>query len=288
MITVDWRTAFSSFEDLASRPNLGSVAPVFAARLIPAISVSALLYDHSLSFGGEMDLIWFNSEAAFGNRVGFILNRYLTEAVAIYVAYLNSGLYQGLTSVGAEICHTSIWIFSMGSSVFIGISHFLIIMRVYTLWDRRQMIKRILTAAFCLEICLALVFSALAASQTNLLWEYIPLALKFMLGAITLFDFFIIIMTVLNALDRPHTTQADVITSLQRDGARMFVCLFVLRLTSFLISVLGNEEIFALLLIFSWSMCATVNSRIQLRVEHLRFVRHTSQPNASGWDTDAF
>ncbi|KAJ7837909.1 hypothetical protein B0H13DRAFT_2367913 [Mycena leptocephala] len=242
---------------------MASVAPVFAARFIPAISVSALLYDHSLSFGGEIDLIWFNSEAAFGNRIGFILNRYLTEAVAIYVAY------------------------------------FLIIMRVYTLWDRRQMLKRILTAAFCLEICLALVFSALAASQTNLLWEYIPFinmcafskkpwALKFMLGAITLFDFFIIIMTVLNALDRPHTTQADVITSLQREGARMFVCLFVLRLTSFLISVLGNEEIFALLLIFSWSMCAIVNSRIQLRVEHLRFVRHTSQPNASGWDTDVF
>jgi hypothetical protein len=109
---------------------MASVAPVFAARLIPgesstkihftclnslAISVSALLYDHSLSFGGEMDLIWFNSEAAFGNRIGFILNRYLTEAVAIYVAYckcfihphrvlysissqVNSGLYQGLTS----------------------------------------------------------------------------------------------------------------------------------------------------------------------------------------------
>jgi hypothetical protein len=39
----------------------------------------------------------------------------------------------------------------------------------------------------------------------------------------TSFDLFIIIMAIFNALDRPYQRQADVMTSLQNDGARMFV-----------------------------------------------------------------
>jgi hypothetical protein len=68
-----------------------------------------------------------------------------------------------------------------------------------------------------------------------------PWALAYMLGALvcevvvlssiteltnsqqTMFDLFIIVVTVVNALDRPHQKQADVITALQRDGALMFV-----------------------------------------------------------------
>jgi len=272
-------------------------APVFAERYISGISVTALLFDHILTLGREIDLIWFNPAAGVGNRIGFIVNRYVTEAVAIYVAYLNSGLGRDITT---KNCQASVWLFSMASSVFIGISHFLIIMRVYTLWDRRQIIKRILTVAFGIEICMALAFSALAARQTvhETLYEYNafivmcafskkPWALKFTLGVITLFDFFIIIMTVLNALDRPHRKQADVVTSLQHDGARMFSCLFLLRLTSFLVCVIGNQTIFLIPLMFSWSMCAVVNSRMQLRVERLRFIRHTSMPE-SIWEMGAF
>jgi hypothetical protein len=81
---------------------MASVAPIFAARYIPgeasanlifpritflAISVTALLFDHVLTLGSEIDLIWLKSGGGIGNRIGFIVNRYLTEAVAIYVAY---------------------------------------------------------------------------------------------------------------------------------------------------------------------------------------------------------
>ncbi|KAF7340296.1 hypothetical protein MVEN_01948700 [Mycena venus] len=223
------------------------VAPVFAERYISAISVTVLLFDHALTLGREIDLIWSNSAAGIGSRFGFIVNRYVTEIVAVYVAYL---VWDNTLTMS---CHVSVWIFSMASSVVIGISHFLIIMRVYTLWDRRLIIKRVLTLAFGIEICMALIFSALAAKQTTneFLYQFNPFidmcafskkpwALKYTLGAITLFDLFIIIMTVLNALDRPHTKQADVITSLQHDGARMFACLFLFRLTSFLVAVVGN------------------------------------------------
>lgn len=36
-------------------------------------------------------------------------------------------------------------------------------------------------------------------------------------------DLFIIVMIIFNALERPHKKQAEVITALQHDGAKMFV-----------------------------------------------------------------
>ncbi|KAJ7358022.1 hypothetical protein DFH08DRAFT_847731 [Mycena albidolilacea] len=208
-------------------------APVFADRYISAISMVVLLYDHSLILAQEAELIWFNSAAGAGNRIAFVVNRYVAEAVAVYVAYLNSGLGRGITT---ENCHAALWIFSMTSSIVFGMSHFVIIVRVYTGWDKRPSIKIILLVAFGIATCVAAVFSALAASEAahRSFYGYNPFidmcafskkpwALKFAQGAMTVFDFFIIIMTVLNALDRPYVTQADVVISMQNDGARMFV-----------------------------------------------------------------
>lgn len=49
--------------------------------------VAALLYDHALTFEDEIFLIWLNSAGGIGNRLGFIVNRYMTEALALYVVY---------------------------------------------------------------------------------------------------------------------------------------------------------------------------------------------------------
>ncbi|KAJ7358048.1 hypothetical protein DFH08DRAFT_1042825 [Mycena albidolilacea] len=290
-------------------------APVFADRYISAISMVVLLYDHSLILAQEVKLIWFNSAAGAGNRIAFVVNRYVAEAVAVYVAYLNSGLGRGITTEvpprpslilnvnPKPFIYRTLWIFSMTSSIVFAMSHFVIIVRVYTGWDKRPSIKIILLVGFGIATCVAAVFSALAASEAahQSLYGYNPSidmcafskkpwALKFAQGAMTVFDFFIIIMTVLNALDRPYVTQADVVTSMQNDGARMFVCLFFLRLASFLVSVIGDETFFFIAAIFSWSICSVVNSRMQLRIEGLRFIRHTFplDPDSNTWTMGSF
>jgi hypothetical protein len=51
------------------------------------VGAAALVYDHFWTFPGEVSLIWFNPEAGLGNRIGFMVNRYVTEAVAIYVVF---------------------------------------------------------------------------------------------------------------------------------------------------------------------------------------------------------
>jgi arginine repressor len=56
-------------------------------RNVLAAAIALLLYDHALSFDQEVTLIWLNTAAGAGNRIGFMINRYLTEAMVVYVSY---------------------------------------------------------------------------------------------------------------------------------------------------------------------------------------------------------
>ncbi|KAJ7097291.1 hypothetical protein B0H15DRAFT_797963 [Mycena belliarum] len=53
-----------------------------------------------------------------------------------------------------------------------------------------------------------------------------PWVIPFAVGAQAIFNLFLIILTICNALDRPYQRQADVVTALINDGIRMFLCTF--------------------------------------------------------------
>ncbi|KAJ7183520.1 hypothetical protein C8R46DRAFT_1308270 [Mycena filopes] len=254
------------------------VASILATRYMSAVSVAVLFYDHVDTIALEVERIWWNRAAGTGNRIGFLINRYLTEAMVIYVAYSN--------------CRIFIWLFAIASTVFVAVSHFIIMARLYTLWDRRPIIKWILMGSFGVAISISMSFSILSAHQVQPFLKYSniihmctfdkkPWALPFMLGALTLFDFFIIVMTFVNAFHRPYQRQAEVMTALQRDGALMFMGLF----GDLMMAIFGDPSNCFVTLSFVWTMCSVVNSRVQLRVEGLRFVRFTVQP---GEDEDDY
>ncbi|KAJ7917188.1 hypothetical protein B0H13DRAFT_2657922, partial [Mycena leptocephala] len=218
-------------------------ASVFATRYVSAIGVAALLYDHVLTLDDEIQCIWLNPATGVGNRLSFLVNRYLTECVVLAVAYAFSGNSEGLTTrvrysvllpTYSDFCQIFIWMFAICSTIFVAVSHFIIIARVYTLWDRRPVIKWILSGSFGVAITVSMAFCILAAHQVQPFLTYNefihmctfsqkPRALPFMLGTLTVFDLFIIVMTIINAFHKPYQNQAEVMTSLQRDGARMFV-----------------------------------------------------------------
>ncbi|KAJ7751540.1 hypothetical protein DFH07DRAFT_826348 [Mycena maculata] len=269
-------------------------ASIMATRYFSAVAVALVFCDHCLTSGDEIQFIWMNTKAGSGNRAGFLINRYVTEAMVAYVTYMLSGMAGGQTD---RVCQIFIWLFAIASTVFVAVSHFLIISRLYTLWDRRKIIKWILLGSFGVTISIAMAFCILAAHQVQPFLVYNPLlhmctftqkpwALPYMLGALTLFDGFIILMTIVNALDRPHHTQADVVTALVRDGALMFVGLFVLRFINLMMAIFGNPSNCFVTLSTVWAVCCIVNSRIQLRVENLRFVRYTRQPGESSEDVE--
>ncbi|KAJ7119285.1 hypothetical protein C8R46DRAFT_1050921 [Mycena filopes] len=217
------------------------VASILAVRYMSAVGVAVILYDHFLTWVDEVHLIWFNSKGGKGDRISFIVNRYMTEAMILYVAYgillVLGGNSNGLSN---QSCQTFIWVFGVVGSVSASLQQYTMVARVYTLWDRRDKIRRIVVAAFALQTLLTTVFSILTAHQLQLLIVekasvlYIepthmcgitskPWPLIATTGTLAAFGLFIIIMTIGNALDRPYQKQADIVNSLIADGARIFI-----------------------------------------------------------------
>ncbi|KAJ7218464.1 hypothetical protein GGX14DRAFT_437131 [Mycena pura] len=254
---------------------------ILALRFMSAVAVSALFCDHVLTLGDEIELIWYNRLAKPGNRVAFILNRYLTEIMVCYVAYVMSGASENM---GIQGCHIFMWLFTVCSILFVGGSHAVLMGQLYILWDRRTTMKWIISGSFVIAMLVATLFFVLSAIGVQASTAYStqihmcvftkkPWAMDFSLGVLTFFDLFIILMTVANGFHRPYKTESDVLLALLRDGAAMFVALFVLRCVNLLMGLFGNPSNTFVTMIFIWSMCSVVSSRIQLRVEALNIDR---------------
>ncbi|KAJ7481013.1 hypothetical protein B0H11DRAFT_2193563 [Mycena galericulata] len=240
-------------------------ASVLANQYVAVAGVAALIYDHAMTLEDEIRLIWFNSASGIRNRLGFIVNRYVTEALA----FTERRKIQRRTSYSQRL--TIVVEHSFG---------FLAYRR--HLWERRRVIKWLLIGASAVALSVSLAFMVVVADEGQVESGRVctvlekPWALPYALGALSGLDFFVIAMTVLNALDRPRTCQADVMKDLQRDGALMFLFLFFLRILNLILSIVGNATYCFVTVTLVWSMCSIVTSRIQLRVEELRFIRFSN------------
>ncbi|KAK7061745.1 hypothetical protein R3P38DRAFT_672746 [Favolaschia claudopus] len=265
------------------------VTSVLAMRYMSAVAVALILYDHCLTWVDEVRYIWFNPQAGFGGRLSFLVNRYATEGMIIFVAYMLGGSSRGLDN---QVCRNFIWVFAVIGSVSIALQQFSMVVRVYTLWDRRPKIKWIVIIAFAIQTAITTVFSILAAVQMQPHVAYSPVlhmctisekpwALPVMTGTLAAFGLFIILMTVVNALDRPYQRQADVVNALLRDGAFMFGFIFLLTVANFLMSLLGSPSDCLVTLVVVWSMYRLVASRMELRVEAIRLIRFSFPANGT-------
>ncbi|KAI3614791.1 hypothetical protein WG66_003278 [Moniliophthora roreri] len=64
-----------------------AISQAFLARYVAAVSLVAFAYDHLLTLDREIQHIWGNRNRGIIPKVVWIMNRYLTEAIIIYMAY---------------------------------------------------------------------------------------------------------------------------------------------------------------------------------------------------------
>ncbi|KAJ7837727.1 hypothetical protein B0H13DRAFT_2105247 [Mycena leptocephala] len=262
----------SLFSPASMDSTMSAEASVFATRYVSAVGLTVLLFDHTLTFGEEINLIWLNPAAGLGYRTIFIFNRYVTEAISIYAAYMISGGSVGLTDqVVSTSCRIFLWVLALTTTVFT------------TLSNLRD--KWLLMCTFGAALALSMVFSVFSAQEVQPFVAYIPFihmcvitekpwALPVVLGVWVVFDFFLIILALYNAFERPRRTQADVMVTLQHDGAK--IVSLVLRLGNLIVAIVAEADYcFVTLreLELLWAMCSVVTSRLQIRVERLRFTR---------------
>ncbi|SJL02631.1 uncharacterized protein ARMOST_05963 [Armillaria ostoyae] len=67
------------------------VGQLLFAKYTPPAAAVLVLWDHSLTFDEEVATMWRPLNGQILTRVVYIMNRYFTEAVMLYTAYVMGG-----------------------------------------------------------------------------------------------------------------------------------------------------------------------------------------------------
>ncbi|EKM52296.1 uncharacterized protein PHACADRAFT_30834 [Phanerochaete carnosa HHB-10118-sp] len=312
---------------------LSSVPALLATKYLSAAGMVAVLWDHIISLDEEIDYIW--PKKIDVTKVTYVLYRYGTEGGFFYVAYMFSGFRPPLTT---ESCKSFIVVLfcllmatSLLANVYMALYH-------YQLWDHRKGAMYAIIVALICTYLPAFILGVIqtiqehsrphafhprraspltgVAGQTT---YFAPLDTCLIISGsavgkgfwacLVAFDAFAITLAVANALDRPYRQSTDVLSSLRRDGAAWFFCLFLARLMNFIIFVrLPPYEDLVIVLCalylparptpptnrFSsnvWSLIAIILSRLILRVEKLKKDNHRVRiwdPKAEAFELGRF
>ncbi|KAK0491617.1 hypothetical protein IW261DRAFT_1438635 [Armillaria novae-zelandiae] len=259
-----------------------------------------ILWDHCLTLDEEVAVIWGSFNGKIPTKLVYIVNRYFTEVVMLYTAYVLTGL--GGTRTNKE-CTCVFWLFLISSTVVASISQFFIMMRVYRLWDHKPIVRRILPVLFvaCLiGTFVSAVLASLAFLRTrievtapNILvcaTTEVPKTIPSAIGILLLFNLLVILVSIYNALENPRRYEGEIFNSLRRDGSRVYLVssvpfpsvLWVLLLITSLVVEVGikfdigchieYDAEFSLSLIYA--LMANLTSRMHLHIESLSDITH--------------
>ncbi|KAH9044186.1 hypothetical protein EDB84DRAFT_821743 [Lactarius hengduanensis] len=201
-----------------------------AERYISAVGFSVLVYDLLLTFGDEVRYIW--RRPVTNIKVLYLFLRYgVTIAQIIYFQSIS-----GLRT--SQICVGSLIVLALVGSMSVVLANYIMIIRVYTLWDHRKWMLRTLYIGYSLSVCSTIAF--VATSIVQLAPHVIHDPFIFHMCLITgrspywigiwlsqaLFDVFLFVLTITNAASRPRRANVKIITDLRRDGLVFYLGLF--------------------------------------------------------------
>ncbi|KAJ6550615.1 hypothetical protein DFH09DRAFT_1366656 [Mycena vulgaris] len=253
----------------------------YGLKYLSVFSFVALVFDHLITIDDEVNSIWNNPTVRLHSKAAFVVNRYLTEGVMAYVVFVLSGTGKAALD---DTTWRFIWIYGITCIVAGAISHFVVLLRVYSLWDRRTSVARILITGFVLCISTTTILGVFAAIQIQPDLSYFeplqtcvfgskPKTIIAFLGVLSLFDFFLVVLVVFNAIDRPRLTHIEVVSALQRDGVGLFLCIFALRFADFVVSIFQTPAEVFVAITTVWAFTTIINARLHMRLEGLSLSR---------------
>ncbi|KAJ7274118.1 hypothetical protein C8J57DRAFT_1314694 [Mycena rebaudengoi] len=254
------------------------------------VGFAAMVYDHILTAETEMRVVWANRNAGVLHKLAFGISRYMPEVVIGYTVYVFSGTARDLNDVS---CRAFIWLFGATAVLFAAISHSVLVLRIYNLWDQRKSVARILMALFILGILATIVIGIFCQLQLKPIFlqtfaictvKVKPKILSVLFIVQSLFDVVIVFIAVWNALERPHRNTGDMISSLQKDGLVLLCILFAVRTSYLIVSFVGNAGQTFAMVSTGWALASILTARLNLRIDGLALKR--GQLVISGWDEE--
>ncbi|KAJ7045823.1 hypothetical protein C8F04DRAFT_1066300 [Mycena alexandri] len=213
-------------------------------RYVNAAAYVILLYDHLLSLGSEVNLIWpaKNTSAKWL----FLFIRYTIPcAITVYTVQLS-----GLSNIQLSSNFCVWW---MSCAAFIGwatvaTSNFLILLRLWVIWERNRKLMLWTLGCFLFAQTGGLACAAILvhAMKPQLTWntelqmcafigQAPPVAILWAPG--TAFEIVLCAITWWNALNRPRSSNNPLAAAIYRDGFLYFLLLLCLRIINTVLAV---------------------------------------------------
>ncbi|EIM84213.1 uncharacterized protein STEHIDRAFT_112652 [Stereum hirsutum FP-91666 SS1] len=241
----------------------------YAQKYLSAIGLAVLLYDHLLTLPQEW-MIMSSRSSITPTKVLFLFLRYGVLACQLMGAYVISGAVDTMSELLRWFLSTSLI-----GTISLGMADLIMINRVYVLWDRRTKVRSALLCGFIIFYGITVAFGVAniymlsgseliyptadhdaLLSEPNVfhtcfirrkpnIWSGIwapQLTDGFCSYMKVAFDCYIVILTVLNAVDRPRQADARIIHDLRRDGGLTFLGIFALRLVNLVLGIYPNVQ----------------------------------------------
>ncbi|KAG1745035.1 uncharacterized protein EDB91DRAFT_1122210, partial [Suillus paluster] len=246
-----------------------------ASQYVSAAGLVVLLWDHLLTFHDEVELIWRARLSL--PKLLFLFNRYAVSASLIILTYAFSGISDDILS--DSFCHTWFGVGVVVGMVSIGTSNFLILLRLWVLWERRTRLVVSTLILFLLTqttsiICTSYIVCSMLPYMifepqlhVCMLIKEVDFVILWAPGIA--FELMIFIMTWWNALDRPLPRHAKMARVMYRDGSIYFFVLFALRLLNLVLSLVAPLSLTFLGVFFIWSACNVTLTRLIMNLRRV-------------------
>ncbi|KAN0107403.1 hypothetical protein V8E52_010234 [Russula decolorans] len=269
---------------------------VNAERYISAVALAMFIYDYTLTFGDEMQYIW--RRPVTGIKILYLILRYGVAIAEIVYFQALSGLG---THLSHNVCVGSFYVVAVVGSMALVLANYIMLIRVYTLWDHRKWTLKILHIGYFLSVCSTIVF--VTASIVKLTPHIVSDPYIFRMCLIVgrtpywigiwlsqaLFDVFLFILTLFNAASRPRRANVKIITDLRRDGCLFYVGLFIGRFLNIALSIPTSRQYYPMAVSFVLSLSTVTVTRLVLRVERLLATRGANRDlNLADWESDSY
>ncbi|KAJ6499000.1 hypothetical protein C8R45DRAFT_100312 [Mycena sanguinolenta] len=275
-------------ENMTHEELVQEFTDIVITRYITAATI-ILIYDHLLSFADEVKLIWPAKRSA--PKVLFLFIRYMVPTVMIIYNIQLSHLIPGLTFPTALRFLDEHWPLST-----IATSNFLILLRLWVLWDRDPNLMFWTLLLFVLSQLggLATVSVVVSEFKRKLIFNPTfdmcgfvgtppPVAILWAPG--TVFEVILCAITWFNVLKRPRTSNASLATAIYRDGFLYFLLLLCLRIINTILAVRAPPALIFVAMFPVWCATTTTTCRLMIKLRQADHNHDRIGPNDHSNDT---
>ncbi|KAJ3563664.1 hypothetical protein NP233_g8794 [Leucocoprinus birnbaumii] len=261
---------------------------LYVHRYLSAFAVAVSLWDHCITLDEEYWAVWVNRDEKTLWTLAYLVFRYGSDTVLMFTAYALSGT-TNVSMGGLEIhLHSRADLYCLQVSGLLLVAY-----RIHTLWEHRRFIRVIVYTTFSIFIITSAILLGLGGAENarNVIAGTSPVRscifskkarlTAWGIGTMAIFDLFLVLMSIVNALDMPRTRNTEVLGRLNREGAKSFLLYYLLHYVLLFGVVSPSVTCFSPVTRPGWAFSSIITSRLFCRVSMTEPKQGNTKPQPS-------